>query len=198
MNISVDSFLGIFWIFISLVIIICLFALRKKSKNKKVENWFIFLFFITIGLCILMIYQESKESPQASSDIYLIKKMQVEINTFKSYEKRIPKVSEMYLNRIIPEKNMMTANKVNKLVSRYKNTPIDIQDKDNQILLNYSITDDSGSAYVYCLNMANKISDSVEGINIIINDKLINKNNVDNIEEICKKDSTNTYSIIFK
>lgn len=198
MNTIVDNVIGIFCIFISLVIIVFLLTFSKKSKNKKVDNWFIFLFLIMIGLCLLMIYQDSKFSRQASSDIYLVKKMQVEVNTFKNYEKRIPKISEMYLNKIIPEKNMITVNKVYKLVSSYKNTPIDIVDKDNLILLNYSITDDSGRAYVYCLNMANRVSDNIAGVDIIINDKVINKNNVDNVEEICKKDSKNTYSIIFK
>ena len=198
MNTIVDNAIGIFCIFISLVIIVFLLIFRKKSKNKKVDNWFIFLFLIMIGLCLVMIYQNSKFSRQASSDIYLVEKMQVEINIFKNYEKRIPKVSEMYLNKIIPEKNMITVDKVNKLVSSYKNTPIDIGDKDNQILLNYSIADDSGRAYVYCLNMANRVSDNIEGVDIIINDKVINKSNVDNVEEICKKDSSNTYSIILK
>jgi competence protein ComGF len=90
MNTIVDNVIGIFCIFISLVIIVFLLTFSKKSKNKKVDNWFIFLFLIMIGLCLLMIYQDSKFSRQASSDIYLVKKMQVEVNTFKNYEKRIP------------------------------------------------------------------------------------------------------------
>lgn len=183
-------------IIILLGLLLFTYTLRNKIGKEKANQINFWIMFII--LCGVMIYKDSGESEQAGYDAKLIKDIQVKINTFKEYEKRTPKVSEMYLNKIISEKNLKTINKVNKLVSYYEDTPIDVLTSDNQILLNYSISSESSRPYEYCVNIAKNIVTDIENVDIKINNKVINKDNLDNIEDICKKDSANTYTIIFK
>lgn len=197
MNPSVISNAATANIIILLGLLLFTYTLRNKIGKEKANQMSIFWIMFII-LCGVMIYKDSGESEQAGYDAKLIKDIQVKINTFKEYEKRTPKVSEMYLNKIISEKNLKTINKVNKLVSYYEDTPIDVLTSDNQILLNYSISSESSRPYEYCVNIAKNIVTDIENVDIKINDKVINKDNLDNIEDICKKDSANTYTIIFK
>lgn len=184
-------------IIILLGLLLFTYTLRNKIGKEKANQMSTF-WIMFIVLMSVMIYKDSGESEQAGYDAKLIKDIQVKINTFKEYEKRTPKVSEMYLNKIISEKNLKTINKVNKLVSYYEDTPIDVLTSDNQILLNYSISRESSRPYEYCVNIAKNIVTDIENVDIKINDKVINKDNLDNIKDICKKDSANTYTIIFK
>jgi hypothetical protein len=185
----------------NIIILLCLllftYSLRNKIGKEKATHMSIF-WIMFIVLMSVMLYKDSKESEQAGYDVKLIKNIQVKINTFKEYENRTPKISEMYFNKIIPEENLITINKVNKLVSYYEDTPIDVLTSDNQILLNYSISSESSRPYEYCVNIAKNIVTDIENVDIKINDKVINKDNLDNIKDICKKDSANTYTIIFK
>lgn len=197
MNPSVISNAATANIIILLGLLLFTYTLRNKIGKEKANQMSIFWIMFII-LCSVMLYKDSGESEQARYDTELMKDIQVKIDTFKEYEKRTPKVSEMYLNKIIPEKNLKTIDKVNKLVSYYEDTPIDVLISDNQILLNYSISSESSRPYEYCINIAKNIINDIDNVDIKINDKIINKNNVDNIEDICKKDSNNTYSIIFK
>ena len=202
------------WINIVFVIlIICIFigiifSIKSKELDKTAKFFLIaYLFAMVIGLSDSMYSKNYKDYPPLKNDIKTFSYLNVNINTFKKHEHRLPKEKDFYLSGFLNDSGYFQIVNSEKIFNPINKSDFKIIDNDNSLSFNYTHNYDktsfikTGQAYRYCLNFPVKLKEmeNIKDVKITINGKDIDykKATKESMKDICYSDKPNSFTLTF-
>ena len=189
-------------------LLFCLFIITRKLLEGMEKAFIVGIIF---SFTFMSGYQAYLDNFVKYSDLYYniktISNLNININTFKEHEHRLPKEKDFYLSGFLNDSEYFQIEDNKKIFNPISNSDFIIKDNFDSLSFIYTKNYDktsfikTGQAYRYCLNFSSKLNESsnFKNIKISINGKDFDykKATKESMKDICYSDKPNSFTLTF-
>lgn len=197
-------------VFLAFFILSVYVIIQKESKEYIAVKRFLSSGLFILAAFVGWIFYDINFVGDANADIdaHRISDISVNIETFKTYEKKLPTEKDFYLSGFLNNSMYFSIENGKKLFTPlYFSRPVQITNHDNSLSMIYTYNYDeksflvSGRVYRYCLNLPGilKEKENIKDMKMSVNGKDFDYKTAtkESMKDICYSDKPNTYSLIF-